>query len=616
MIFSRKSTKNKNQKTKHRFITVLIGVSTAFSVFSSTISLCSIEAKAESPYDAFPYSYREKLREINQLHPNWVFVPFNTGLEWNDVVDGEMVGVRSLVYYNVKDSWKSKDPDDYNPSTGVYTRRDNGNWIRASREAVEYHLNPVNYFDEYHIFAFEELTYNPAIHNVDGVEAVIANSWMSHRLLEDQPNSGFNYSDFFMESANISNVSPYHLASRVLQEMGRGDVINKTNSNPLISGRNGVYNYYNFGATGKSNEEIIRKGEEYAKRNGWTTRALALFGGAKTLGAQYINQGQDTLYLQKFDVDSSACGLYYHQYQQNLQAPMTESGSVYSAYAKCNLLNSNFVFKIPIYNNMPGSEPKINIEQVMQFVTRLYNVCLDRDPDAGGLEHWTNLLVEKKLTGAEVAYEFFFSEEFRNKNYCNECYVKHLYNAILGRDYDQQGLEHWVGLLESGETREAVISGFIISNEFNEICQNYGINRGDSVPNSGFDTTQKGICTGCGKQDNVTLFVTRLYNVCLEREPEEEGLYNHCNALWNHSLSATQVAYGFVFSEEFLNHNYDDHDFLVHLYASFMNREPDADGEEFWMNKLAGEMTREEVFYGFASSEEFKDICKTYGVSN
>ena len=604
----------KKRKVIYRIISTLTAVITLIMAFS----LNPLKVHAETDFNAFPYGYRTKLKELNSLHPNWTFIPLNTGLDWNEAVTAEAWGNRSAIYNgkDVKDSWKSKEAGDYDPATGTYKNIAGNNWIRASREAVEYHLNPINYFDEYHIFAFEQLSYNPSIHNVDGVEAIIANSWMSYRPLEDGSSAQFNYSSVFIQNAMDSGVSPYHLASRVLQEQGRGSVQNKANYNPLISGAYGVYNYYNFGASGKNDVEVIANGVAYAEKKGWTSRFKSLTGGAQIIGADYINRGQDSLYLQKFDVDRSDGSLYNHQYMQNIQAPMSEAGLTYRAYQSCNSLNQNFVFEIPVYNNMPGNEPEVSVEQVMQFVTRLYNVCLDRDPDAGGLEHWTSLLVEKKLTGAEVAYEFFFSEEFINKNYCNECYVKHLYNALLGREYDQQGLEHWVGLLESGETREAVISGFIISNEFNEICQNYGINRGDSVPNSRFDTTQKGICTGCGKQDNVTLFVTRLYNVCLEREPEEEGLYNHCNALWNHSLSATQVAYGFVFSEEFLNHNYDDHDFLVHLYASFMKREPDADGEEFWMNKLAGEMTREEVFYGFASSEEFKDICKTYGVSN
>ena len=604
-----------NQKTKknlYRILSAMMGLIIIVMAFSFD----TLEVHAETNYDAFPYGYREKLREINQIHPNWTFVPFNTGLEWDRVVEGEMVGLRSLIDYDEKDSWKSKDPEDYNSSTGEYTRRDNGKWVRASREAVEYHLNPINYLDEKHVFAFEQLKYNPNIHNAAGVGAVIANSWMSHRPLEDQPYSGFYYSDFFIESARNSGVSPYHLASRVLQEMGRGDVVNKTNSNPLISGKNGVYNYFNFGATGKSNDEIIRKGEEYARRNGWTTRSLALIGGSKTLGAQYINQGQDTIYLEKFDVDSSASGIYYHQYQQNLQAPMFESESVYVAYEKCNLLDSNFVFKIPVYNNMPNEEPPVDVEKVRQFITRLYNVCLDREPDEAGLNYWIEKLVNERQTGSEIGRDFAFSDELKSKNYCNRCFVKQMYKAFMGREYDDEGLNYWVGELESGKTREEVFNGFIMSQEFGAICESYGIDRGTGIQIPEHGTIAKGTCSGCGASDDVSLFIRRLYRVCFDREPDEEGFNNNRQLLWDHKVSAEGMAHGFIFSDEFIALGLDDSAYLDTLYRSLMDREVDPVGKEYWMERLANGASREEVFKDFAGSEEFIGLCYKYGVLN
>ena len=602
----------KEKKVLYRIISAMMGLIIVIMAFSFD----TIKVNAETDYDAFPSGYRAKLREINRLHPNWTFIPFNTGLDWNTVVQNEMQGNRSLVYVTCDDSWKSKDPGDYDASTGTYIGKSGKNWLRASRVAVEYCLNPVNYLDEYHVFAFEQLSYNPSIHNVDGVEAIIANSWMSYRPLEDQPNMPFNYSNFFIQAAMDSGVSPYHLASRVLQEQGRGDVAHKANYNPLISGEYGVYNYYNIGAYGKNSAEIIANGRAYAENKGWYTRALGLSGGAQILGADWINRGQDTLYLEKFDVDSSDGGLYYHQYMQNLQAPMAESGSVYRAYEECGAINSNFVFKIPVYNNMPNEEPAVDIEKVRQFVTRLYNVCLDRDPDASGLEHWTNILAEGQQTGSQVGYGFAFSEEFKNHNYCNSCYVKQLYKAFLGRDYDDSGLEHWVSKLNEGTTREEILNGFLLSVEFGGICEEYGIDRGTGIEVPQYGTVARGTCAGCGESDNVTQFITRLYSVCFNRLPDEEGLNHNCTLLWDHTLTATQMAHGFIFSQEFVNLGLDDSAFVDSLYRSMMDREADEEGKNYWMDKLANGTSREEVFLGFAKSVEFNNLCKRYGVSN
>ncbi|MBO4785380.1 MAG: DUF4214 domain-containing protein, partial [Lachnospiraceae bacterium] len=126
----------------------------------------------------------------------------------------------------------------------------------------------------------------------------------------------------------------------------------------------------------------------------------------------------------------------------------------------------------------------------------------------------------------------------------------------------------------------------------------------------------RGTCAGCGESDNVTQFITRLYSVCFNRLPDEEGLNHNCTLLWDHTLTATQMAHGFIFSQEFVNLGLDDSAFVDSLYRSMMDREADEEGKNYWMDKLANGTSREEVFLGFAKSVEFNNLCKRYGVSN
>ncbi len=602
---------NKNSKMRKRIYRTLCAMM-GFIIVIMAFSVSRIHVNAQSDFSEFPYGYRAKLRELSAAHPNWIFVPLNTNLEWEDVVNAEMVGNRSLVYYNVKDSWKSKEPGDYDPATNTYIGKSGNQWVRASREAVEYHLNPVNYFDDYHMFAFEQLSFNPSVHNVVGVEGIISSSWMSYTPLED--GSGGLYSEVFMQIGGQTGVSPYHLASRVFQEQGPGNFpYSHNNYNPLISGEYGVYNYYNFGASGRTNAEIIANGVIYAQKRGWDTRYKGLLGGAQLIGEGYINKGQDSLYLQKFDVDA-AYGLYSHQYMQNIQAPMSESGITYRAYEKINSVNQNFVFKIPVFKNMPGSEPPVSEEKARNFVWRLYVTCLDREPDYDGLMYWTEYLVSREKTATEVAAGVIFSEEFKQKNYCNECYVKHLYRAFLGREYDPDGLANWIYTLETGGTREAVFNGFVLSPEFGAICQDAGIEIGGGTSVPAYGTIPKGPCSGCGKTDGVTQFVWRLYMLCLDREPEYDGLMHHCNLLWNHTISASDDAKGFVFGEEFTNKGYDNVTFVNYLYRIFLDREFDEPGRNDWVSKLEQGASREEVFNGFAGSPEFNALCNKSGI--
>lgn len=83
----------------------------------------------------------------------------------------------------------------------------------------------------------------------------------------------------------------------------------------------------------------------------WNTKERAITGGGIFIGDSYINQGQNTIYLQKFDVTGDT--LFWHQYMTNVLAPYSESKSIYNGYKNSNLLDIKREFIIPIYNNMP-----------------------------------------------------------------------------------------------------------------------------------------------------------------------------------------------------------------------------------------------------------------------
>ena len=253
-------------------------------------------------------------------------------------------------------------------------------------------------------------------------------------------------------------------------------------------------------------------------------------------------------------------------------------------------------------------------EDATSFVTRLYEVCLDREPDASGLNNWVSQLTSGRSTGTQVAYGFVFSNEFKSKNYCNEDYVKQLYRAFLGREADSAGLADWVSKLKTGTTREEVFNGFAQSAEFKEICTNSGVKVGSPIAIPQYGTVPTGSCSVCGETDGVTAFVTRLYDICLNRKPDASGLKDWTNQLWNHTNSGRGVAYGFIFSDEFKGKNYDNSTYVEYLYKAFLGRGSDAAGKADWLNRMAQGWTREQVFDGFVGSDEFTGICQSYGI--
>ncbi len=556
----------------------------------------------EAIYVNFPSGYHAALTALSQSHPNWIFVPFHTGLEWSEVLAAQREGDRSLVYRTVDDSWKSKDPGDYDPATGQYVPKSGANWFRASETGVSYCLNPINYLNENNIFAFEQLTYNQSIHNSSGVAAIIANSWMSGRALED--GSGGLYQDIFVEIGSRTGVSPYHLASRVLQEQGvRGD-------SALISGAYGAYNYFNVKASGATDTEILANGIAYAQSQGWVTRYASILGGAQVVGGNYISKGQDSLYLQKFDVDASYYGLYSHQYMQNIQAPMTESVSVKRAYANAGALDNNYVFKIPVYLNMPGGgtggggnvTPGPGGYPVSEeFITQLYSSILGRQPDAEGMEYWKNKM-STGSTAADLVMGFFDSQEMKNRKLTNEQYLGYAYTAILGRNPEPDGKAYWLGELEAGVTRNCILAGFVESAEFTNLCNYFGIRKG-SITN----------LLPADKNRGQTKFVVRLYRNIFNREADEWGLNDWTYRLQN-GLTACDILEGFLYSEEFEISNFSNEQYVEILYRTLLGRSADAAGKADWVGRLNAGQSRSQILAGFAYSIEFNDLCREYGI--
>ena len=122
------------------------------------------------------------------------------------------------------------------------------------------------------------------------------------------------------------------------------------------------------------------------------------------------------------------------------------------------------------------------------FVTRLYETCLGRGPEPAGFESWVNNLVTGKVSGGHAAYGFIFSEELINQNLNNDEFLVVMYKAFFDRPSDPGGYANWMGLLNSGSSREFVFSNFVNSVEFSIICDRYGIQAG-TVNVSGSERT-------------------------------------------------------------------------------------------------------------------------------
>lgn len=290
-----------------------------------------------SDVEQFPASYQVYLKTLKEQYPNWIFVPMNVKRDWDECT-GEQLGEYSWIYHTAPEAYRGEQIPGQ------------PNWYYASLEGICYYMDPRNFLTAKNIFQFELNSYNETYHTPEAVQIFLNNTFMEG-VVPDNPN-GYTHAQVIWNSGKSRKLSPFVLAARVIQEQGT------KGTSAMISGTypgyEGYYNYYNIGASGKTDEEVLKNGLSYAKSKGWNTRTKALDEGADTLLNGYVSKGQDTLYLQKFDVEKSRG--YLFQYMQNITAAYTEGRSMRSMYEGSGVIERAFVFKIPVFLNMPGYE--------------------------------------------------------------------------------------------------------------------------------------------------------------------------------------------------------------------------------------------------------------------
>lgn len=331
-------------------------VSAAYVQLTSSGSQGSSDADFESymTKQGFPESYKPYLRKLHEQHPKWIFTAQKLGVDWNTALKEECVVGRNLVHSSALASWKSMEKGAYDFNGGYWYGLD-GSWVAASKEIIMYYMDPRNFLNDTYIFMFENQSYDPSYQTESGVKTILADTFMSRSYTCPDTKKKYTYSQTFMDAAKKSGVSPYHLASRCRNEQG---VNGAPQSLGTVKGYENYFNFFDIQAYATSTMTAAEMGCKYAKTTNptyllpWTNQYKSIVGGSIFLGTGYITKGQDTLYLQKFDMVDGGNGLYYHQYMTCVFGQANEAISLKNAYSQ-DILNSAMEFKIPVYNNMP-----------------------------------------------------------------------------------------------------------------------------------------------------------------------------------------------------------------------------------------------------------------------
>lgn len=245
-------------------------------------------------------------------------------------------------------------------------------------------------------------------------------------------------------------------------------------------------------------------------------------------------------------------------------------------------------------------------DPVEAFVYRMYRVCLQREPDTEGLNYWVSQLKSGGNTGAEIIYGFYCSAEMISRRLSYSDYLDRAYEGIMNRLPDSGGKAYWLDFMNRGVSYAYIVAGFTNSEEFTNLCASYGIIRGDYKSPEPRD-----------QNPGITGYVNRLYTKMLGRIYDESGMNYWCGELLkNHSKeNLLNIALiGFMHSDEFMNKGLDDKEFVKVLYRTFLDRECDERGLQYWIGQLQSGRTRDQVAAGFAYSDEFREIMAQFGL--
>jgi|LakMenEpi03Aug12_release.lakeMendotaPanAssembly.Ray.scaffolds.fasta_scaffold130949_2 subtilisin-like proprotein convertase family protein len=109
---------------------------------------------------------------------------------------------------------------------------------------------------------------------------------------------------------------------------------------------------------------------------------------------------------------------------------------------------------------------KSALDQTQTFAS-FYDALFDRSADGEGLRYWVDDYFEKGQTILDVALNFVMAPEDNVTLLDNQEFVTRLYNYGLEREPDASGFEYWINELQTQKSnRGEILLGFVQSNEF------------------------------------------------------------------------------------------------------------------------------------------------------
>lgn len=251
-------------------------------------------------------------------------------------------------------------------------------------------------------------------------------------------------------------------------------------------------------------------------------------------------------------------------------------------------------------------------EYLDSFLDSVYSIMLDREADEEGKLYWSERILSGDTGILDFLNQILSQEEFANLNISSEDFITKNYNLLINREPDEDGFNYWMSQLGENSTKEQqlnLINQMAHSEEFmskiNElgiVFKKYEEQKPVVVPEQVSD---------------IDIFIRDAYEHILGRQYDQEGFDYWKGQLTSQDKGAIDLINQFISLDEFKARNLTDQQFIGAMYEVLFNREADQDGLNYWnsiyqKDKSSNRMAN--IVLNIADNTEFLSRIKNMNV--
>lgn len=268
----------------------------------------------------------------------------------------------------------------------------------------------------------------------------------------------------------------------------------------------------------------------------------------------------------------------------------------------------------------------------------------------------TMLVLSLSVASVEMIGPMMVAAEENEEQLYN--FVTRMYTTALNREAEMEGVDYWLSLLKARNIDAATMLTFfllgdeierqnITDEEFVKRCyltlfdreyDETGLKSWMILLDSGVSRkfVMRGFCLSpefivlCQNYEiipgevvtseprdynpSITAYISRCYSKTLLRHGDADGYNFWAEKIIRREIHPKDVAHFFISCDEFVNQNRNNEEYIEILYEMFFNRVADEDGKAYWVAEMeSGVKSREDAFQGFANSNEFDNVLAMYG---